>query len=152
MGRVPDTLQKLIEPIVVSMGYDFVGLEVHSQPRGSLLRVYIDSGEGITADDCQKVSHQISGILEVEDPINGRYTLEISSPGLDRPLFTEEHFKHFAGNEVRIRLGSPVEGRRKFTGTLQGVDDDHQVIIQIEEQEFHLQLANIEQARLVPEY
>lgn len=148
---MPSTLQDLIEPTVISMGYDFVGMEVHSQPGGSLLRVYIDSGDGITVDDCQKVSHQVSGVLEVEDPISGKYTLEISSPGLDRPLFTEEHFRQFAGNDVKIRVGFPVEGRRKFTGTLQGVDDDHQVIVQIDEQEFHLQLANIEQARLVPD-
>ena len=152
MRRMPHTLQNLVEPVVTSMGYDFVGLEVHSQPQGSLLRIYIDKDDGITADDCQRVSHQVSGVLEVEEPISGNYTLEISSPGLDRPLFTEEHFKRFAGNDVKIRVGSPVDGRRKFTGTLQGVDEEHHVVVRIDEQEFHLLLANIEQARLVPEY
>ena len=152
MRRMPHTLQNLVEPVVTSMGYDFVGLEVHSQPQGSLLRVYIDKDDGITADDCQRVSHQISGVFEVEEPISGNYTLEISSPGLDRPLFTEEHFKRFAGNDVKIRVGSPVEGRRKFTGMLQGVDEEHHVVVRIDEQEFHLSLANIEQARLVPKY
>lgn len=151
MKRAPNSLQELIESTVISVGYEFVGLEVHSQPQGSLFRVYIDRDGGITLGDCQKVSHQLSGVLEVEDPISGQYTLEVSSPGLDRPLFTEEHFKQFIGSDVKIRLGLPVEGRRKFTGKLQGVSDDHQVIIQIDEQEFHLQLANIEQARLIPE-
>ncbi|MCK5091313.1 MAG: ribosome maturation factor RimP [Gammaproteobacteria bacterium] len=149
---MPHTLQNLVEPVVTSMGYDFVGLEVHSQPQGSLLRIYIDKDDGITADDCQRVSHQVSGVLEVEEPISGNYTLEISSPGLDRPLFTEEHFKRFAGNDVKIRVGSPVDGRRKFTGRLQGVDEEHHVVVRIDEQEFHLLLANIEQARLVPQY
>ena len=83
--------------------------------------MYIDSERGITVDDCQQVSHQISGVLDVADPIPGRYTLEVSSPGLDRPLFDLEHFQRFVGHQVRIQLAAALDGRRKISGLLKGV-------------------------------
>jgi len=119
--------------------------------RRGLLRVYIDSEDGISIDDCQAVSHQVSGLLDVEDPIPGQYSLEVSSPGLDRPLFRAADFERFAGHEVRLRLVAPVEGRRKFRGVLVGLRDGR-VVVQVEEQELVVALEEIDEARLVPDY
>jgi ribosome maturation factor RimP len=100
--------------------------------------------------DCELVSNQISGVLDVEDPIKGRYTLEVSSPGLDRPLFERSHYERFLGSKARIRLTRPIEGRRNFTGYLLAVDED-KVTLKVDETEFELPFSDIQQARLVPE-
>jgi len=151
MRQAPANVQKLIEPAVVSLGYELVGVEYLPQGKHSLLRVYIDTEQGITLDDCSRVSHQISGLLDVEDVIPGHYSLEVSSPGMDRPLFTAEHFQRFAGQLVKIRLSLPKDGRRKYSGVLRGMQDDDVVIV-VEEQEVRLPLNTIEKANLVPEY
>lgn len=151
MKRVPEPLLKIVGPAVTGLGYELVGVEYQPQPRNSVLRVYIDQPEGITVDDCERVSHQLSGVLDVEDPIRGHYTLEVSSPGLDRPLFTAEQFERFAGNRVRIRLGAPLDGRRNFTGRLCGVENGN-VVIEVDGDETHLPLESIDQARLAPEF
>jgi ribosome maturation factor RimP len=151
MKRVSESLLKIVEPAVTGLGYELVGVEYHPQPRNGLLRVYIDQPEGITVDDCERVSHQLSGVLDVEDPIRGHYTLEVSSPGLDRPLFTVEQFERFAGNRVRIRLSAPLAGRRNFSGRLCGVENDN-VVVEVDGDETRLPLDSIEQARLVPEF
>ena len=150
MKKVPDKLQGLIEPTVTSMGYECVGIEYQGRPKNSLLRVYIDSDDGITADDCALVSRQLGAVFEVEDPIQGHYTMEISSPGLDRPLFTIEQFERFVGSKVQIKVSVPLEGRRKFRGNLKVVDGD-EVIVVVDDEEFRLSLANIDQAKVVPE-
>jgi ribosome maturation factor RimP len=144
-------LDGLIGPTVEGLGYELVGIEYLPQGRHSLLRVYIDHADGITLDDCARVSYQVSGLLDVEDPIKGNYTLEVSSPGLDRPLFKPEHFMRFAGHRVRVRLKVPLLERRKFSGVLQGLRDD-QVIVVDDGQEFSLPLDKIEKANLVPEF
>ncbi|HFE37119.1 MAG TPA: ribosome maturation factor RimP, partial [Gammaproteobacteria bacterium] len=97
-------LQSLVEPVVGSMGYEFVGVEYLSQGKHSILRVYIDQPAGITVDDCSKVSNQLSAMLDVEDPIRGEYHLEVSSPGMDRPLFTGAHFSQFIGHCCVVRM------------------------------------------------
>ncbi len=150
MRRRHERLTLLIEPCVTVLGYELVGLEYAPGGDGGLLRVYIDSPAGITVDDCERVSHQVSGVLDVEDPIRGSYTLEVSSPGLDRPLFTPEHFERFAGETVRVRLDAPVQGRRKITGVLQGFSDGNVVVIE-DGEEWRLPLEAISRARLVPE-
>jgi ribosome maturation factor RimP len=133
------------------MGYELVGVEYHSGGRdGGLLRVYIDSEQGISAGDCQKVSYQVSGVLDVEDPIPGHYTLEISSPGLDRLLFKPEDFERFAGQQVRLRMLVPVNGQRRFKGRLAGMQGGN-VVIERDGEEISLPLDQVEQARLVPE-
>ena len=119
--------------------------------RRGVLRIYIDSADGIGVDDCQAVSHQVSGILEVEDPIRGQYSLEVSSPGLDRPLYQARDFERFAGHQVTIRLLAPVNGQRKFKGMLGGMRDG-QVVIEMDEEELVVALDEIDQARLVPDY
>ncbi len=148
MRQDPLNLVKLIQPVTESLGYELVGVEYQSG--GGLLRIYIDGQDGIGVDDCQKVSYQVSGLLDVEDPIPGHYTLEVSSPGLDRPLFTAEHFERFAGHKVKLRLSIPVEGRRKFSGLLQGMQDG-EVVIELDGEELRVPLDEVEMARLVPE-
>jgi ribosome maturation factor RimP len=145
-----DGLRKLIEPVVAALGYELVGVEFQAHARSGVLRIYIDKEEGITLEDCQRVSYQVSGLLDVEDPLPGRYSLEVSSPGLDRPLFTPEHFERFAGRRVRIRLRALLDGRRKFTGVLKGLRDG-EVLVEEDGQDFSVPLDRIEQARLVPE-
>ncbi|WP_114280388.1 ribosome maturation factor RimP [Thioalbus denitrificans] len=150
MSRKASELQRIIEPTVTAMGYELLGIEHLSQGRRSLVRIYIDSEQGITLDDCEAVSHQVSGMLDVEDPIRGQYALEISSPGLDRPLFKREHYEQYVGNRVRIRMALPIEGRRKFAGMLAGVREDKVIVID-DEVEYELPLAGIDKANLVPE-
>jgi len=115
-----------------------------------VLRVYIDKDGGVTLDDCQKVSRQVSGVLDVEDPIHDRYALEVSSPGLDRPLFTREHFARYTGHSVQIRLDKPLDGRRNFKGIIQGMQDEA-VLLEVDGTQFVLPLQAIEKAKLVPD-
>ena len=142
-------LREMFEPVVGMLGYELVGIE-YLQGAGGLLRVYIDSEDGITLDDCSRVSHQLSGLLDVEDIIKGQYNLEVSSPGLDRPLFTAEHFQRFAGHEAKIRLSVPQNGRRNFQGTLCGVQDDV-VLLEMDNKQVTVPLNMIDKANLVPE-
>lgn len=140
----------MLAAVVEAMGYELVGVEFHARCDNALLRIYIDSENGIGLDDCQRVSHQLSGVLEVENPIAGRYTLEVSSPGLDRPLFETAHFIRFAGSEVRVQLRELLDGRRKLVGRLLGMRDDDVVIVDSEGREWRVPLERIEKARLVP--
>lgn len=143
-------LHELLGPVVVGMGYELVGIEFHPNSVNALLRIYIDHGNGITLDDCQRVSGQVSGVLDVADPIPSRYTLEVSSPGLDRPLFTVEHFQRFEGREAKIQLSVPLNGRRKYRGVLDGLREGAVTLI-CEEGEVTIPLDRIDRARLVPE-
>jgi ribosome maturation factor RimP len=147
--RVPERLTRLLEPVVTGLGYEMVGLEFDANQR--ILRVYIDQEAGVMVDDCSKVSHQISGVLDVEDPIPGNYHLEVSSPGMDRPLFKREHFQRFAGSLARLQLLRPLDGRRKFKARLQGLNGDL-VILEEDGLRFEIPLDLIDKARLVPEF
>jgi ribosome maturation factor RimP len=147
--KVPERLTRLVEPVVVGLGYELVGVEFDSRHR--VLRVYIDSDAGITIDDCSRVSHQLSGVLDVEDPIPGDYQLEISSPGMDRPLFTPAHYERFKGSLARLQLLRPVDGRRKFKARLLGLQAD-KVLLQDGETRFEIPFESIDRARLVPEF
>ncbi len=151
MQRAASQLHTLIEPVVTQLGYEFVGVEFTGSNRG-LLRVYIDQEAGITVDDCSKVSYQVSGLLDVEDPISGQYSLEVSSPGLDRPLFKSEDYDRFSGQQASIRLYAPVEGQRKFKGVIRGIRDNQVVLMTEENAELQFSLDQIEKARLVPDY
>jgi len=141
---------EMLAPSVAALGCELLGVQVSRGPRHSVLRIYIDKPEGITLDDCEKVSHQISGVLDVEDPIEGEYSLEVSSPGVDRPLFLEQHYQRFAGHRVRIRLSVPVSGRRNLVGTLVAARQGD-VVVELEGEQLALPLEQIAQARLVPE-
>lgn len=144
-------LQELFEPSVTALGYDFVAVELTGDGSQTILRVYIDLPGGITVHDCEQVSRQISAILDVEDPVPGEYTLEVSSPGLDRLLVKREDFERFAGEGVKIHTGETVLGRRNFTGRLQGVENDL-VLVEVDNEIYELKLENIERARLVPNF
>lgn len=150
MAQSTTNLAQLIEPVVTALGYELVAIEHRRGTRSSLLRVYIDSADGIGVDDCSRVSHQLSGVLDVEEPIAGQYTLEVSSPGLDRLLAKPQDYQRFAGQVVKIRLHGLLDGRRKLVGMLKGIEQD-QVIIEEEGREWRLALHDIEQTRLVPD-
>ncbi|ASL25545.1 ribosome maturation factor RimP [Azotobacter chroococcum] len=151
MSSKLEQLQALLAPVVEALGYECWGIEFLSQGRHSLLRVYIDHANGILIDDCEKVSRQISGVLDVEDPISNEYTLEVSSPGMDRPLFTLEQFARSAGEQVKIRLRSPFEGRRNFQGLLRGVEDQD-VVVLVDDHEYLLPLDLIDKANIIPRF
>jgi ribosome maturation factor RimP len=151
MPRANDHLSNLLQPVVEGMGYEWVGLEYLSAPKGSgLLRIYIDTEHGVTLDDCSAVSHQVSGVLDVEDPIRENYRLEISSPGLDRPLFTLEHYQRFTGQPVTLKLHGKLNNRRKLVGELQGCDGER-VSIRVDDEDLEVPLELINSARLVPD-
>ena len=142
-------LQELLEPVVTGLGYELVGVEYMPQGRHSVVRVFIDSDNGIKVEDCEQVSRQVSAVLDVEDPIHGQYTLEVSSPGLDRPLFTAEHFSRYIGEVSSIRMKAPVNGRRKFQGVIKTVED--QVItLAMDDGEIKLSVDDMDKANLVP--
>jgi len=143
-----DELTEMLRPAAEALGYEFLGVEYISQGKHSVLRVYIDHENGITVDDCASVSHQASGILEVEDPITSQYTLEVSSPGLDRPLFTLAHFSQFVGREVNLRCHVGLNGRRKFKGELLAVEGE-QLLIKVDNQEYRIDFSDLDKANLV---
>jgi len=146
-----DRLQELLEPVVVGMGYELVGLEYLQDGRRATVRLYIDQPTGVTIEDCERVSRQVSAVLDVEDVIRSQYTLEVSSPGLDRPLFTPAHYQRFAGATVQVRLYEPLQGRRKITGTLEGIEGE-EVLVSSEGVEYRIPLQRIAKARLKPEF
>ncbi|WP_417519532.1 ribosome maturation factor RimP [Marinobacter sp.] len=143
-------LEEILRPVVEGLGYEFWGIEYRSKGYQSMLRVFIDDAEnGIGIDDCEKVSRQVSGVMDVEDPIQTEYTLEVSSPGMDRPLFRPEQYQAFVGHQVQIRLRMAFEGRRKFQGLIKGVEGDD-VIVVVEDHEYLLPFDSIEKAHIVP--
>ena len=134
---IQSKIEQLIRPTVESMGYVLWGCEYLAQGKHSLLRVYIDKADGIHVDDCQNVSHQVSAILDVDDPIPGNYSLEVSSPGIPRPLFHGYQYQQYLGLDVQIKLYKPVAGKRKFVGTIVSANDDTLVLmVNTEQQEF----------------
>lgn len=151
MSAKLSVLQELIEPSVVALGYQLWGIEMISQGRHSMLRIYIDAEDGIGVEDCASVSRQVSGILDVEDPISGEYTLEVSSPGMDRPLFTLEQYKAFVGHVVQLKLRMPFDGRRRFKGVLSGIEDEDIVLV-VDQEEYLLPIDHIEKANIVPQF
>ena len=146
-----EQLQALLAPVVTGLGFECWGIEFVSQGKHSVLRVYIDKEGGILVDDCAEVSRQVSSVLDVEDPISSEYTLEVSSPGMERPLFTLEQFASHAGEQVKIKLRSPFEGRRNFQGLLRGVEEQD-VVVQVDDQEFLLPIDSIDKANIMPSF
>jgi ribosome maturation factor RimP len=144
-----DELAKLLEPAVERLGYELADLEVRLGAKGGLIRVYIDKPEGIDLDDCQKVSLAVSALLDVEDPVPGNYNLEVSSPGLDRKLTKVEHFQRFEGETLKVQMRFPIEGRRRFRGTLVSSDDEN-IVLEVDGESHSLSLKTIDTARLVP--
>jgi ribosome maturation factor RimP len=146
-----DQLQAMLAPAVTALGFEFWGLEYLTHGRQAMLRVFIDSPNGINVEDCAKVSRQLSAVLDVEDPITVEYTLEVSSPGMDRPLFTLEQYGRYIGEQIKIRLRAPFEGRRNFSGQLKGIEAE-EVVIVVEDHEYLLPIEMIDKAELVPQF
>lgn len=144
-------LTEMLAPVVESMGFIFWGLEFMPQGRQSMLRVYIDHADGITVDHCADVSRQISSVLDVEDPISQEYTLEVSSPGMDRPIFTLEQYTALAGHIIDVRLRMAFDGRRKFKGLLIGTEQED-VVIRVDDNEYLLPVELIDKANVVPQF
>lgn len=151
LGQSTDKRQliELLEPPINALGYELVDLDVRTGSQG-LLRLYLDKEDGITLTDCEHVSEQISAFLDVEDPLPGRYVLEVSSPGLDRRLRTAEHFERFVDEEIKIQLSRPQDGRKRFRGRLRGIADGV-VTIEVDGNLWRLNLDSIAVATLVPD-
>jgi ribosome maturation factor RimP len=165
-----DALMRLLEPPIEALGFELLEIEFAQAGRGGILRIYIDRGAGngdgeevlglgqsqapsqggISVDDCAAVSHVVSQILDAEDPIKGHYTLEVSSPGVDRVLRKRAHFERFVGERVFVELKLPIEGRRRFAGTLKSVLDEA-IVVEVDGQAHELPLERIQKARLRPE-
>ncbi|WP_153043626.1 ribosome maturation factor RimP [Xenorhabdus sp. KK7.4] len=150
MSTLEQKLTAMISAPVEALGYELVGLEF-IRARVSTLRVYIDSEEGITVDDCADVSHQVSAVLDVEDPIPGFYNLEISSPGLERPLFKAEHYQRFMGEEINLMLRMAMQNRRKWQGIIKAVDGE-MITVTVDGKDEVFALSNIQKANLVPHF
>lgn len=145
-----DEIQKLIDPAIGRLGYELTDLEVRLGGQGGLLRLTIDKPDGIDLDDCEKVSHAISALLDVEDPVPGNYNLEVSSPGLDRKLTKVEHFQRFEGETLKVTMRFPIDGRRRFRGKLLSSNDEN-IVVEVDGESHSLPLTMIDTARLVPE-
>ena len=150
-----DALMRLLEPPIEALGYELIDIEFAQAGRGGVLRIFIDRPVGdalgsITVEDCARVSHAVSEILEVDDPIKGHYTLEVSSPGFDRILRKHAHFERFVGERIFAELKLPLDGRRRFIGVLKSMTGDS-IVVEVDGQDHTLPLERIQKARLRPE-
>jgi ribosome maturation factor RimP len=149
-----DALMRLLQPPIEALGYDLIDIEFAREGRGGILRIFIDrppaDASGVSVDDCARVSHAVSVVLETEDPIKGHYTLEVSSPGSDRILRTRTHFERFIGERILAELKLPMEGRRRFIGVLKSVAADA-IVVEVDGKAYSLPLDRIQKARLRPE-
>ncbi|MFP3870240.1 MAG: ribosome maturation factor RimP [Syntrophobacteria bacterium] len=144
-------VEKLAEPLVLSEGMELVDLEYLREGRGWVLRLFVDKEGGVNLEDCADISRQLGDLLDVKDIIPQSYVLEVSSPGLNRRLKKKEDFNRFAGHKVQLRLASPVQGRRKITGSLLGVEDEA-VIVAEAECRYSIPLEDIARANLIYEF
>jgi ribosome maturation factor RimP len=147
-----DRLTAMVEPVVNGLGYELVLLEYAPSRRTGTLRLFIDKPAGIVVEDCERVSREVAALLDVEDPVPGAYRLEVSSPGLDRPLVKPEHFERFIGEKIRVEMMAPIAGQRRFRGVLLGIDGRTVTLETEQAQRVMLPLSDIEQARLVPDF
>lgn len=153
MAKITDKVEELIKPVIEDMGYELVGIEYISSGKHSILRIYIDTEQGISVDDCEVVSRQLSSIFDVEDPITMPYNLEVSSPGIERPLFHIEHYQRFLGNDIVLRLLRPINGQRKFKGAIGSVSEKNNSIeLMTELGSVELGIDLIEKANLVAHF
>lgn len=151
LAKFEHKLTDMLRPAVEQLGKELLGVEFISAGKHSTLRLFIDHENGINVDDCAEVSRQVSAILDVEDPISTEYNLEVSSPGLDRPLFDVAHFEAVVGETVEVKLGLPLNGRRKFKGLLEAVEGETLVVI-VDGETYELAHANVDKANLVPQF
>jgi len=146
-----ERLTQLLEPLVESLGYELLLLEFSPQGRSALLRLYLDASDGVTLGDCESVSREVAALMDVEDPIKVPYQLEVSSPGMDRPLTKPMHFERFAGSKARVELEVPQNGQRRFVGVIAGINGEA-VRLVVQQGEVQLPFSAISRARLVPDF
>jgi ribosome maturation factor RimP len=152
MRKIDPVLNERLVKLTASMGYELVGCELLSLGGGQIFRIYIDGEKGVTVDDCSKVSRQISAMMDVEEPFQSRYTLEVSSPGIDRPLFLIEHYQKYIGCQVKIRLHAAINQRRQYKGRLQRVEEENiHILVDGLENEVVLPFSAIEKGNLIKE-
>lgn len=152
MSHKIEELEALLGPAVADLGLELLGIEYAPSSHRSVLRLYIDvEGRHVAVEDCESVSREVSALLDVHDPVQGNYVLEVSSPGFDRPLFKPAHFQRFLGERAKITLHLPQDGRRRFAARLIELDGDTLVVEQ-DGQNWRIALDNIAKARLVPDY
>ena len=144
-----EKLIALSEPLIAQLGYELVDLEYAPGRAHAVLRVFIDRPEGVGLDDCERVSHELAALLDVEDPVPTAFTLEVSSPGLDRVLRTPAHFQRFVGERVHVELRSPRDGRRRYTGQLTALRDEGIELI-VDGAMVAVSFAELGRARLAP--
>lgn len=153
-----EAITELLRPIVESMGYEWWGVEYHHNSVNAILRVYVDKLDGgISIDDIVEVTEQLNPVLDVENPIASAYTFEVSSPGIDRPLYTLAQYARYIGETVRLQMRVPVNGQRKFTGVLANVDDKQEKITLTlpkakEVVEIELDFTLIDKAKIEPSF
>ncbi len=143
-------IEELLLPGAETLGLELVAVEL-SGGDTSIVRIYIDTPNGVTVDDCAKASRQFSAILDVEDPISNKYTLEVSSPGMDRPLAKPAHFRAVVGQDVKIKMTTLVNGRRRFTGELIEASDEF-AVVEVDGEQSELPYSDMDRARLIPVY
>ena len=151
MAKFEHKLTAMLRPAVEEVGKELLGVEYISAGNQSVLRLFIDHENGIDVDDCAEVSRQVGAILDVEDPIANEYSLEVSSPGVDRPLFTLAHFAAVVSEEVSVKLNVPQDGRRNFKGTLVSIDED-MINVEVDNQVFSLLIDNVSKANLIAKF
>jgi len=144
----PFGIVPIVEPVIVGMGYDFWGLECQVSSNTAQVRIFIDHGEGISLDDCSKVSQQLSAVLDVEDPVEVPYTLEISSPGINRKLFTAQQMKSAVGDKIKVKTTWPINERRNIRGILKAADDEQLTVVTQEGDEYLVPIDAIKNAKL----
>lgn len=142
-------MHQMMDEAITGLGYELLGIEMLRDTNGNIMRMYIDHADGIVIKDCEKVSRHVSGILDVEDLIRGQYTLEVSSPGIDRPLFTRDHYKKFTGSTVKLRLSMMLEGRRRVKGILREVNEQDVLVVD-DEHAFTIPFDMIDKGQIVP--
>lgn len=145
--EIPDRVRGIAEPIVSDEGMELVEVEYRKESRGWVLRLYLDKEGGVTLDDCTRISQEVGRSLDVEDFVQAPYTLEVSSPGLTRPLKTEKDFIKYRDSLIKVKTLDPVEDRRQFRGRLLGVSDN-QIEMAVEGRIFQIPLSNVAKANL----
>lgn len=144
----PYGIVPIVEPVIVGMGYDFWGMECQISSNTAQVRIFIDRNEGISLDDCSRVSQQLSAVLDVEDPVEVPYTLEISSPGINRKLFTVAQMKNAVGDKVKVKTTWPINERRNIRGMLKAANDEQVTVVTQEGEEFLVPIEAIKNAKL----
>lgn len=148
--EIEEKVEKIMAPFMEEMGVELYGVKFLSTPAGRVLRLYIDRLGGVDLDTCEKVSMRVSPILDLEDPIPYSYYLEVSSPGIERPLFKKEHFYRYKGERISLKTLEPVEGRRSFLGEIKEVNPDF-FVINCDGKEYRIDYENVQKANLVVE-